>query len=429
MTANPINIFKAWYQFESPGFKKAAYWWNSLICFAFGALILTPANMLGVTSSLFALSTIAYLLHSPKLVRQVFSREIRWILLCMALYAIYNYTLSEIVRDAMTSGQTRQAASMMLWILMLVYIRHVGFNARVFWIGVCIGTIVGFYTSATSLAENIERVSRSLSAFNPIFWGLFSALQCSLLSCLTWHLIRKRKWLLAGLVALLVLMAFVNIIASGSRGSFIALACALVLTPFLTSRHKLKAFGMTTAALIAISVTVTVFTVTVPENGFSKRIQLAVQESSEYFRGNMEVSSVGMRLQMWAVGYEAIKTSPVTGNTRSVINDIKESYIETNRASEGIRIYPHLHNDYINTTANLGVIGLILLLSIYASIAVAALRHGRFDTLAVLTAIAVLAGAGLTDSVFASGRGTMSLLLTLLITLGLTPLSRNKEVD
>lgn len=421
------NALKSWSAYENQTVKNISYWVNSFTVLFFGLFILTPVNTLGITSSLLILSSLLYLMHSPKLLANIRNKEVALIALAFVLYAIYNFVISEAIRGSMTSGQTRQASSMILWILMLVYIRHTGFSAKAFWAGLSLGTVIGFYTSIMSIANNVDRVSRELSAFNPIFWGIFATLQCTLLACLCYYYLKSSKWIFACGTALLSICALVSIIASGSRGSLIALAVTAIMTPLLISKNKKKSFSVAIFSLVALVACIKAYTTLLPESGLSNRMQLAVTESKEYFNGDMKVTSVGLRLQMWAIGFEAIKKSPIFGNPRSEINKIKDNFVQSGKASTGVLKYPHLHNDYINTAANLGIIGLILLLFIYISISFNALNYQGFQAMTVISAVGVLLGTGLTDSVFASGRGTMTLLVILLIVLGLKPFSANKS--
>ena len=149
------------------------------------------------------------------------------------------------------------------------------------------------------------------------------------------------------------------IFLTGTRGSwvsFIILSVAyisLIYRPFLQN-DKSKLFLVLVLAVFLGFV------------GTSKqvknRVNLAVTEIQQWYSGENLNDSVGLRLQMWKAGLQAVEQSPWIGYGYRNANKATSEYTPENKIT--IKNKTHLHNEYLTNLVSAGIIGLLALLTL-----------------------------------------------------------------
>src|SRR5690606_13092036 len=74
---------------------------------------------------------------------------------------------------------------------------------------------------------------------------------------------------------------------------------------------------------------------------------------------------LGARFEMWKFGLMALREKPLTGYGQLGLRDYKADLIEEGKVAKVVQRYDHLHNEYIDTAARRGLIGLLALLAVY----------------------------------------------------------------
>ncbi|WP_158238218.1 O-antigen ligase family protein [Pollutimonas nitritireducens] len=172
-------------------------------------------------------------------------------------------------------------------------------------------------------------------------------------------------WRVAFLIG--VLASIYTVMASGSRGSWLAIPPVLLVFLYaFMHRRNIKHAAMGLAGLvIAVGV---VFSI--PETGVQERYDLAVTEvdkymATKYVGKDAAVSSVGARLEVWRTAFILIPQRPLLGWSH------KDSRAELERLVAEKKVDPYMlemantHNNYLEVLLFQGVIGLGLLLAMY----------------------------------------------------------------
>lgn len=158
-----------------------------------------------------------------------------------------------------------------------------------------------------------------------------------------------------GLVAFAFGLAM--IIDSGIRLSWLVfVVLSFIVFNFIFSKNKIIIFPLITALLV--------FMVFINGGNIVKnRVVTAYDNITQWSQGENRTSSVGIRLEMYESGIQAFKEKPFFGH--GYLRGTKEvsRYVDVS-AREQVRSYVQLHNEYITTIIEKGLIGLIALLLI-----------------------------------------------------------------
>jgi O-antigen ligase len=211
------------------------------------------------------------------------------------------------------------------------------------------------------------------------------------------------------------LLALFSLILTGSRSGVVALLAVLVVTVAVAGpRWRAQALGA--AALVSISAVV--FFVAFAPPAIKERISEAVPGQVPVTEG---------RSTIWQVGWRMAKANPVRGVGLGSFQTSSIHYVlepgNLDRTDQVIDTPLVAHNIYLQALAELGVVGLVMLLGILAFPIVCALRAARRfaemgdSRMEVVSRAVVVALAGIyTADFFASE--ISSKLLWLLLALG-----------
>ena len=147
------------------------------------------------------------------------------------------------------------------------------------------------------------------------------------------------------------------IIDSGIRLSWLVfVVLSFIVFNFIFSKNKIIIFPLITALLV--------FMVFINGGNIVKnRVVTAYDNITQWSQGENRTSSVGIRLEMYESGIQAFKEKPFFGH--GYLRGTKEvsRYVDVS-ARERVRHFVQLHNEYITTIVEKGMLGLASLLLI-----------------------------------------------------------------
>lgn len=160
-----------------------------------------------------------------------------------------------------------------------------------------------------------------------------------------------------------VSFGMVALVLSGSRAGLITIAFMMLVYLFvqkiMPNGKYMRAVILVLVATSSLSISLYVFQDT------TSRMGLIETEISSWEFGKKNTGSVGIRLEMYRAGLMAFADAPLIGYGYHNSNTVASRYATTEAASIQMARYWHLHNEYITTMVNAGILGLIVLILLY----------------------------------------------------------------
>ncbi|WP_281630257.1 O-antigen ligase family protein [Vibrio sp. St2] len=227
-------------------------------------------------------------------------------------------------------------------------------------------------------------VSRVGMATNPIPYALY----CSFVSLSSFSLVKiYRNKLMQGICIVGFLVALWALVLTDSRGVWVAYPIVMMFVIY-RSFNALSLVKLGGVTLIGLSIIYMSFKPMIDE-----RINRTVVEFHSISKGNYE-TSLGARLDLWALGVDVWQKQSIVGEGDIMLE-------------EGIRKVPnrmayrqpHLHNQYIDTLARYGSVGLfIMMVWLFNPVRLNKAREG--DSIITQVLVMLVAIAGLSDVPF-----------------------------
>lgn len=183
------------------------------------------------------------------------------------------------------------------------------------------------------------------------------------------------------------------IIMSEARGVWLALVCVAVF--YVLSQLKKLTIGK---ASLMVTIAIMTFFALSSIAEVERRISETKIEFFEIANGNPD-TSIGIRLQLWRSAMDIIKSHPVMGAGTYVYKDEMLSQHQQGLITSAALFFKdaHFHNQYLDSYVRYGIIGLMLVISIFLSPIVLnyLIKSDFFNINVSITALLFL--AGLTD--------------------------------
>ncbi|CAN5125295.1 O-antigen ligase family protein [soil metagenome] len=173
---------------------------------------------------------------------------------------------------------------------------------------------------------------------------------------------------LAGLLGLYVS------VASGNRGSWLAIPIFIFIALFLTRRWSTRVKFGVYAAVIA-----TLVLLGAVSRPIAERVERVDDELTQFEHGENLDSSVGTRLQLWQASWRIFQRHPVAGTGVLEFKDALHEEAAQNRLTPVAATFDHSHNEVLFALASLGVVGLLAYLMLLVVPAVFYARRLRAD--------------------------------------------------
>lgn len=328
----------------------------------YGVVFFTFDRMLNLLPLVLLLVSFIYIAKRGVTGFKQTSKEERQIYAALFLYFL-SFLLSFVIHSEEVS-LLEEPFKFLLFSLIIFLLARTSFRIEYFWAMAAIASISNLiYALWFGGSYNFEgRLSTDIFE-HPLYYGNVSLLFGFVsLAGVIWAqgLPKPAKW--AWSVALLLgFIAGVMIsILSGSRGGWIAIPFAL----FFVLYHLAKVYQKQTllywggAAFLFFTVLFVVFF----ETPFQHRVLLTVQSLQSYFFEDNPNTSLGLRFEMWQIGWRLFLENPLFGFGQINYMPELQRLIHEEKVTPELIHYEHLHNQYIQALALHGVIGFIALM-------------------------------------------------------------------
>ncbi|NLW05578.1 MAG: O-antigen ligase family protein, partial [Pseudomonadaceae bacterium] len=102
----------------------------------------------------------------------------------------------------------------------------------------------------------------------------------------------------------------------------------------------------------------------IPQTGVKTRISQAFYDVEMYFSGESKNTSVGLRFDMWQGAIKLIIDKPLTGWGREGYHEGMQALANQGEVT-AFAVENHAHNDFLDSFARRGLLGLLTLLMLY----------------------------------------------------------------
>jgi len=254
----------------------------------------------------------------------------------------------------------------------LIFLIRYPVRPGVFWIGVAVSaSLLGLYAilQVTRREMGLPPLFFDYSGYrvsgaeNAIYFGnsaLILGLFC--LAALKWGVHQKhpRVWVLVLLLGFL--LGLVGSLLSGTRSGWVTvpfsfLVLMRIYKEYLSWKRLLAVFGLGVVAIILILI--------IPQTKVYDRVFHVYYDISEYYVNDNPKTSIGYRFEMWKSGFLAFQESPLFGLGKEGYDKFESQLIDKNEIIGNISKWRHLHNQYIDTLAKQGILGLLALLIVF----------------------------------------------------------------
>jgi len=211
-----------------------------------------------------------------------------------------------------------------------------------------------FYIAISAYIENPDVPSKGY--YHHIIFGSLAMLNVGVM--LSILLTVKINRLLKTIIFISLVLGFVAVILSQARGVWLALPLYVLLAMYFSFKHSLKRFiGL---IIIITLLGATVFMSPVGDM-VSKRVDVAVNEVSDFFTDEKYISSVGTRLAMWEIAVDVFKDHPFVGSGPGDFDNVIRE-LQQQGKYVGMDVHGSTHNIYFQSLANAGLFGFLTML-------------------------------------------------------------------
>ncbi|MDR2016621.1 MAG: O-antigen ligase family protein [Burkholderiales bacterium] len=223
----------------------------------------------------------------------------------------------------------------------------------------------------------------------------------------------RKRW---GLLACVSLLALGIILWSETRAALLCFFIGGVLLLALSARaRKWKIWGM--ASLLMAVVLVCSYPYLV-----KPRLMEAYSDITQYASGENRATSIGTRFELWRGSVMVLEQAPLWGGGYQKRAEIISEAVAQHRLDPVAMHYSqvNMHNELLEELSLRGVVGGVLLLLVYFTVAVLGWRAAPRN-LALLGVVFAYVFSGLTDVLFFSREATMLFITLLAVLVRLSP--------
>ncbi|NVF13820.1 O-antigen ligase family protein [Vreelandella maris] len=229
------------------------------------------------------------------------------------------------------------------------------------WSGLALGGIaVGGWGAWQKLVVGVERAGGYTHVIQFGNISMLTGILC--LAGMGWAVSHNhpKRWLL--LLGLGAIGGVLGSLFSGSRGGWVGLPIVLWVLYRAYGRDLATPLKIGALAVIMVGA---LCIYSVPQLGVQQRVHQAVDDIERYVTGESRTSSVGARFEMWKGASHLIMDKPILGWGHNGYQQRMQSLAEAGVIDPGVVQYEHAHNEFVDTTAKRGALGLLALLVLY----------------------------------------------------------------
>lgn len=318
------------------------------------ALVVPSGYSLGALMLL--LGSAAMLIERPTL---GLNRRDALVILAMALYTLVG------VLEAWWDGQGINGIDRPLRFLLaipaLLFVMAYPPRLAWFWGGIAMGAIgAGSWATWQKLVFDVARATGHTHTIQ--FGNLSMLLGVLCIAAFGWALTQKHRNLWYALLMFGALCGLAGSLFSGSRGGWIGIPFILLVLfraygGFISKRILAGIVGILLAGSISVYA--------IPEFGVQARVNEAVEQVQRYASGDRSPTSVGARFEMWRGASHLIAEKPLIGWGANGYAEAMQGLADEGVINERAAQYSHAHNEFIDSFAKRGLIGLAVLLAVY----------------------------------------------------------------
>ncbi|TVP44944.1 MAG: O-antigen ligase family protein [Halomonas sp.] len=331
-------------------------WLSNLAVFLLGAISLVVPSGYSVGAVILFLAGVGLMVaqRSPQLTAQD-----RWIIASLLAYAAVNIAEAwwdaQGIRGIDSPIRFIFAIPALLWVM--IYPPRLVF----LWGGFGVGAILsGIWAGWQRVVENVERAEGHTHVIQ--FGNLSMLLGVFCLAGLGWAMVQQHRKAWVGFLLVGAIAGILGSLLSGSRGGWVGFP--IVLWVLYRAYGKNITIKLKGAILLLVLIGGSAIYM-IPQIGVQDRIHQAANDISSYFSGEHVLSSVGSRFEMWRGAGHMILEKPITGWGENGYRDQMEVLASQGVVDQGITHYSHAHNEFIDTFAKRGGIGLLVLMILY----------------------------------------------------------------
>ena len=247
----------------------------------------------------------------------------------------------------------------LLWIPLIVCYQP---NPKYFLYGVYIGIVSALLLALQQVF--VEHIPRAAGFTLSIVFGNVALLLGVLAILLGANNNYKNRLLTAFIFFASLFISFL----SGARGGWLMLPFALYLLYGVFAKHtQLSSTKYRSLILFVLSVIVVLVVATMSVEILHSRVIAAYQEFLQYFSQGHAETSIGARLEMWYAAYLIFMQHPIFGIFDLQIQNEFIKLAQQGLVDSYITQFRHVHNEILNMMVNYGMVGALLVVSIYGA--------------------------------------------------------------
>jgi O-antigen ligase len=331
-------------------------WVTSLAVFLLGAiaLIVPSGYSLGAVILLLAGMGMLATGQLPRL-----SREDFWIIASLTAYAFIE--IAAALWDGQGSRGLDKPIRFILAIPALWWVMAYPPRLAFLWSGLAVGAITA--GSWAGWQKIVEESDRAQGYTHVIQFGNLSMLMGVLcLAGLGWVMVQRHRNVWLCFLLLGAMGGILGSLFSGSRGGWIGFPIVLWVLYRAYGSHLATRLKVLALAVVVVGALIVY---AVPQIGVQGRIHQAFTDVSLYISGESRTSSVGARFEMWRGAAHMISEKPLLGWGENGYRQQMEVLANEGVVDPGILVYDHAHNEFIDAFAKRGILGVIVLLTLY----------------------------------------------------------------
>ncbi len=223
-------------------------------------------------------------------------------------------------------------------------------NEEYFWFGLVAGAV---FAAGIAVYQAVFLNMRAVGFTHPIQFGNIALLVGML--CFIKALMARNFDVTTVLLWVGTACGLIASVLSQTRGGWVAIV--LVFTWILVQTTK----GWSVKkklVLISSFFGVLLLIVLLPESIVTDRVYEAVDELMAFFQSGRQDTSVGSRLAMWSVAWDAFQQSPWFGIGKSGWLLARDMAVSDGRLSAFSADFTHVHNEYLDMATKHGLFGL-----------------------------------------------------------------------
>lgn len=327
----------------------------------YGVMFFTFDRMLNLLPIVLLLASFVFIARQGITELQRMSKEE-----CLLYTALFLYFLSFLLSFFIHAERfylLEQPAKFMFFSLIIFLLARISFRIEFFWAMIALASISNaFYALGVGRVNFEGRLTTDIFE-HPLYYGNVSLLFAFVsLAGTIWAqgLQAKAKWIWSVILITGFISGLMISVLSGTRGGWVAIPFALffVLYHFAKLYKKQCLLYSGTVAFVLLMTLFILFF----DTPFQQRIWLTINSLQSYFLEDNPNTSIGLRFEMWQVGWRLFIENPLFGfGEVNYVPELQRLINEGIVTSELIH-YKHLHNQYIQALAFHGVIGFVALI-------------------------------------------------------------------